>query len=91
MSQLNHSQGKHESLGSQCEVVQATAATKGDEQHQEATAGFWFASVSLPFPLLSGKRHLCDGYSLVRACPRLQCVQVGSRVPQEALQVSRQW
>lgn len=37
--QLNHSQGKHESLGSQCEVVQATAAAKDDEKKPQQAFG----------------------------------------------------
>ena len=53
-----------ESLGPQCEVVQATAATKGDEQSQEvlgshSSLGRWMDA-------------LCS------ACPRLQCAQQGT-------------
>ena len=83
--------GKDDFLGSQCEVVQTTAATKGYEQHQEAIAGFWFTPASLPFPDLSGERDICVMDTLVSACPRLRCGQEGSRLPQETSQMCRQW
>lgn len=57
MLHLKHSQGKDDFLASQCEVVEATAATKRYEQCQEAIAGFWFTP-ALPFAALSWERDI---------------------------------